>query len=485
MYHDFDEGVKSEVIILSDLKGLDYKSFKSGYNTWRMEYKKREEYPNKSREEIIAEIKEEIKKDTEKSVKETKEKYYQINSEKTKELVQKFKQTKLKVNFNCVPKILRDGKLYTISQGCLTVYDNRFFNKLYEIKFEENYNITKAIQLDNKDLVFFAVNLIMIYRLKEEKYYLFQKIEENQTGYHQQDSYSGCMAYPKTFEAESIKEISGNRFICVSNYGFKMYSLNEKNEYNVTLLEWYHEGLETIIELDKNSFIFCSRINYGDSLGDPAHNKLIIDKINLREIRTKEKENKLIEGADADRYYGYPISERDKMTDEESIKVIESLKFTYDHKQLIEYSTRGSYHFFKGNAILKNKYFIIGIDNNILIFDILSGKQLKRYELLINGGDNAYICNANIIKWNNNEDNEFLINIKGNIVLFELTNDNNLKIISQLFFENINYFKKLNEKNNGFYDDGRDKEDSYYGRNYYSYSNYYGIDKNCSVSIFY
>ena len=485
MYQAFDERVKSEVIILSDLKGLDYKSFKSGFNTWRMEYKKREEYPNKSREEIEAEIKEEIRKDTEKSVKETKEKYYQINSEKTKELVQKFKQTKLKVNFNCVPKILRDGKLYTISQGCFTVYDNRFFNKLYEIKFEENYNITKAIQLDNKDLVFFAVNLIMIYRLKEEKYYLFQKIEENQTGYYQQDSYSGCMAYPKTFEAESIKEISGNRFICVSNYGFKMYSLNEKNEYNVTLLEWYHEGLETIIELDKNSFIFCSRINYGDSLGDPAHNELIIDKINLREIRTKEKENKLIKEADVNRYYGYQISERDKMTDEESIKVIESLKFTYDHKQFIEYSIREEYHYFKGNAILKNKYFIIGIDNNILIFDILSGKQLKRYELLINGGDNAYICNANIIKWNNNEDNEFLINIKGNIVLFELTNDNNLKIISQSFFENINYFKKLNEKNNGFYDDGRDKEDSYYGRNYYSYSNYYGIDKNCSVSIFY
>ena len=375
--------------------------------------------------------------------------------------------------------------MYTISQGCFTVYDNRFFNKLYEIKFEENYNITKAIQLDNKDLVFFAVNLIMIYRLKEEKYYLFQKIEENQTGYYQQDSYSGCMAYPKTFEAESIKEISGNRFICISNYGFKMYSLNEKNEYNVTLLEWYHEGLETIIELDKNSFIFCSRISYGDSLGDPAHNELIIDKINLREIRTKEKENKLIKEADVNRYYGHQISERDKMPDEESIKVIESLKFTYDHKKFIEYSIREEYHYFKGNAILKNKYFIIGIDNNILIFDILSGKQVKRYELLINGGDNAYICNANIIKWNNNEDNEFLINIKGNIVLFELTNNNNLKIISQSFFESINYFKKLNEKNNGFYDDGRDKEDSYYGRNYYSYSNYYGIDKNCSVSIFY
>ena len=470
MSEGFDKNVKCEIIVLSDLEGLDYKSFKSGYNTWRMEYEKSEEYPNKSREEIEAEIKEEIKKDTEKSAKETKEKYYQFNSEKTKELEQKFKQTKLKINFNCYPKILKDGKFYTISQGCFSVYDNRLFNKLYEIKFEENYNITSVIQLDNKDLAFFADNLIMIYRLKKEKYFLFQKIKEKQTGYHQQDSYSGCMAYPKTFEALFIKEISGNRFKCVSNYGFKMYSLNEKNEYNVTLLEWYHEGLETIIELDNNSFIFCSRINYGDSLGDPAHNELIIDKINLREITPKEKENKLFEGADANRYYGYQISERDKMTDKESIKVIKSLKFTYDHKQFIIYSTSGDYHFFKGNAILKNKYFIVGIDNNILIFDIFSGKQLKRYELLINGGDNAYICNANIIKWNNNEDNEFLINIKGNIVLFELTKDIDLKIINQSYFQNINCLKKLNEKSNVFYNDGMEKED---------------FNKNCCVSIFY
>ena len=163
------------------------------------------------------------------------------------------------------------------------------------------------------------------------------------------------------------------------------------------------------------------------------------------------------------------------------------MKYTHIKQELLEYWVEGSHHYFRGNAILKNKYFIVGIDNNILIFDILSGKQLKRYELLINGGDNAYICNANIIKWNNNEDNEFLINIKGNIVLFELTNDNDLKIIIQSFFQNINCLKKLNEKNNGFYDDVREEEDSHYERNYYfySYSKHYNADKNCSVSIFY
>ena len=54
-----------------------------------------------------------------------------------------------------------------------------------------------------------------------------------------------------------------------------MYSLNEKNEYIVTLLEWYYDDLETIIELDKNSFIFCSRININASLSGPARNKLV------------------------------------------------------------------------------------------------------------------------------------------------------------------------------------------------------------------
>ena len=148
MKNDFDKNVKSEDIVLSDLKNLEYKSFHSCFDTWRMEYNKEKEYPNKSPEEIKAEIQEEIKKSTEKSAKEAKEKYYQFNSEKNKELEQKFKQINLKLNFNCVPKILRDGKFYTISQGCFTLYDNRFFNKLYEIKFEEFYKITSAIQLD-------------------------------------------------------------------------------------------------------------------------------------------------------------------------------------------------------------------------------------------------------------------------------------------------------------------------------------------------
>ena len=73
MYNDFDKSVNPEIISLSDLKNLEYKSFYGCYDTWRMEYNKEKEYPNKSREEIKAEVKEEIKKSAKKSSKESKE----------------------------------------------------------------------------------------------------------------------------------------------------------------------------------------------------------------------------------------------------------------------------------------------------------------------------------------------------------------------------------------------------------------------------
>ena len=77
--------------------------------------------------------------------------YYEINKEKSKELEEVFGQIKLKITFNKKPRSLRDGKLYTISNDCFTIYDDKFYNKIYEIKFEENTGITSAIQLDNKD----------------------------------------------------------------------------------------------------------------------------------------------------------------------------------------------------------------------------------------------------------------------------------------------------------------------------------------------
>ena len=455
MSKDFDENIKEEVIILSDLK-----------YSGTMILKKEEEYPKKSK--IETEGKEEKNNNT--FILKNYMKYYQIDNEKTKELEKVFKQIKLKINFNSQPRILREGKFYTISKGVFTIYDERFFKILLEIKFEENYKIFSAIQLDNKDLVFLAENQLIIYRLQNEKYFLFQKIDENRAGFKLQNAYSGCIGYQKPYVALFIKEISGNRFICVSNYGFKIYSLNDKNKYSIDLLEKYYESIRAIYELDKDNFIFCTQIDFSSSSGGPEHNTLIIDKINLKAITNEEKENKL-------KNLG------DKMENKKDVKrIIELLKYTYCHNEFLKYGIYDELHYFKGNTILKNKFFITGIDKNILIFDILTGKLLKKYKVL----GTSFKSGCNIKKWNNNEDNEFIINSNGKIILFELTNDKELKIINQVYFQDIKSLKHLNEKNNQFYDDNS-KEDSFCNSNIRSFDyNYKRNDnKNVSVSIFY
>ena len=461
MYQDYDEKIKPEIIILSDLKNNNNTKYEEYYSSWVIQRQKEKENPNKSKEVINAEIKEEIKNNMNILKKESM-KYYQIDNTKNEELEEIFNQIKLKINFTSKPRILRNGKFYTISQGCFTMYDNKLYNKSLEIKFEEKTNIISAIELDNKDLVFFAENQLIIYRLKNKKYSLFQKIDENRAGYKRQMSFSGCMAYPKTYEALFIKEISGNRFICVSNYGFKIYALNEKMEYSIILLEPYHESIRKIYELDKDNFIFCSQIDCGASLGGPEHNILILDKIKLKEITKQEKEGRLKEINNSDDYddfcYYYKEEKQEKkITKGDNKNIINSLKYNCEYNEFFEYSEYDEHHYFRGEIILKNKYFLVGIDNNILLFDIFSGKQLKRYTILAEGIDNLYKKDVNINKWKNNNDNEFLINIKGNILLFRLTDENDLRIIANSYFNYIINLKKLEENNNKFYDNGDDK----------------------------
>ena len=270
------ENIIKETIILTNLKYLDvYDSIKY---------------------DIIKNMKQEIEEEEIFKLKEGNyEKYYKIDEQKSKELELVFKQIKLIIKFKSKLKLLRDGLFYTIYKGNFTIYNNKTFNKLYEIKFGKKYN--SVILLDNKDLVFLSNNQLIIYRLQKKKYSLLQKIEENEEYYELKYSHSSCILFPKKYKVKFIKEISGNRFICFSNYGFKIYSLNDKNEYSIVLLESHDERDEykdiAINVLDKNNFIFCSRIKHCVGIG--AYYKNIINKISLKEITKTEKEKKLKE----------------------------------------------------------------------------------------------------------------------------------------------------------------------------------------------
>ena len=478
MHKGFDPTINSDIIVISELYNMNNKYDNKYYDFWKME-KIKEENSYKSEEEIKAKLIEEIKGKKNKLKEESMQRDYKIDNEKTKELESKFNQIKLKIIFDSKPSILRDGKFYTIFKGILSIYDNKFFNKLHEIDVGNYYDYTSVIQSDNQDLIVFSKEVLTIYRLENKKYVQVQRIKHNRAGFPQQTRRIGCTErYPKSYEAEFIKEISGNRFIVVSNYGFKMYSLNTKNEYIVTLVEEYCEGIENIIELDKNNFIFLSRKQSSSGFVQLPFIRISIDKISLKEISEEKKEEKLetikkYDYVNNNLFFSNFYSKPDKSFSDEEIKnIIESLEYTHKKQELFFYGTYGYYFYFHGNAILKNKYFIVAFDNNILIFDISSGKQLKRYEILLYGKNNLYTNSTDIIKWNNNKDNEFILNYNGNIILLELINEYELKIINQKFFKNINNLKILNKESNQFYEEER------------TYNKSNDENKTYSVSIF-
>ena len=257
MNKDPDESIKKEIIILSNIKNINNHSYSTFYDLL-LKRRIQKEKPYISDEIILSDIIKEKEKKSNKLRLESKEKYYKINEDKSKELESVFGQVKLKIKFSSKPSLLRDGKFYTISENNFIIYNDKLFNKLYEIKFKENEEIISIIQLDNKDLVFLSKEKLIIYRLNNDKYSLIQKIEENRTGYEIQMINKEGSYHAKSYKSSFIKDISGNRFICANNYGFKIYELNEKNEYSIILIETYYEGLKVIHELDLNNFIFFS-----------------------------------------------------------------------------------------------------------------------------------------------------------------------------------------------------------------------------------
>ena len=126
---------------------------------------------------------------------------------------------------------------------------------------------------------------------------------------------------------------------------------------------------------------------------------------------------------------------------------------------------------FSDFIVLKNKYVIFMIENNLLVIDILKNNLIKKYTILYLNNDNKLteLKNNKIIKWNNINDNEFVLIINGNITLFKLNDKSgiNLEIIAYSYFKNISSnIIKFDEKNNRFCDIKENKDGNNYKKIY-------------------
>ena len=129
----------------------------------------------------------------------------------------------------------------------------------------------------------------------------------------------GSMICTLYFELEGITKLSNNKFMTISNYGLKIYSLNSSNKYSLILVDTHSHRPSKIYEINGNNFIFCK--NY----------KCLLEKIELKEIKVNEKKEKLdiLKKEEENYYYNDSITNIKKKEEiNEFKKNIESIKFT-------------------------------------------------------------------------------------------------------------------------------------------------------------
>ena len=217
------------------------------------------------------------------------------------------------------------------------------------------------------------------------------------------------------------------------NDSIKIYSLNKNNMYEVILSHDYKDNknsffninIKDIYEIDPNNFIFCILESYRNNSVYQNFNDINA----YRDIFD----------------YDYKIKKITFNNIKPSTNILFNIKREINNINSTEY------------VILKKKYFLIGVEENLYIFNIKNGKQLKKYTILENGEKNTNlykIKDYNIYKWNCSDDDEFIANMKGNITLFKLEEKENekidLKVINYSYIEGENKLVKMNENNQFF-----------------------------------
>ena len=296
---------------------------------------------------------------------------------------------------------------------------------------------------------------LLVYRLINNNYNLIQTINELKGKDH--DPNCIIMAYVTTvddpFYLKYIKKLENNRFMSVSNYEIKLYSLNKNNCYEIILFYDDNSNYKDIYEIDSENYLIIDSIKrtyhkvYNCDKPEEYYTekKIVIKKIKLNKIKKDEKE-KILEEFKENVTFKNLIS---------SLKLISSVvcRTIFEKEELSNF------------IILKNKYLLIQSVYDFYIINLSNLKQLAKYSILVYGEKKIHsLENMSIQKWKCMNDNEFILNIKGNITLFRLEKENekiiNLNIIAFSYFPKLGTLYRINEENKFLVYDDDNKSNS-------------------------
>ena len=335
----------------------------------------------------------------------------------------RLKSPRLKLKEQGIVFEMKNDKIGIISKS-LKIYETKSYQKIQEIQNEEKEEtIEKMFELDNSDLILISKidpdirkskYKIKIYRLKNEKYELFQVIDDDNNGYEMKIKKRLGITKRKQkiyYKLNDIIKLTQNKFIAVSDLGFKIYSLSNEDINSKYTLCFMHKNevydyIKYIYPVNENELIiFYYTKNFSLNFFIPGNDTLDIEKFDI--INNKKIKN----------------------------------IFHKKRNQLFDYFP------FSNFIIIKNKYLVIIIIGSFYIFDIIKGE--KKFVIFSSVKYDVY---GNLHNLNSISDDIFLLIQNGRFVFIQYNESwNKLDVIGS--FQHDKLVKNV--------------EESYYIKNYY------------------
>ena len=189
---------------------------------------------------------------------------------------------------------LSNKRIGIISYFFILIYSLKSFKLLQKIepdyfKFinleNEGYNslyyLINFIELKNGDLVLWNERIILIYKLENKKYTLYQSIYEYDQGTRSESYYKTKLVL--YYNLNSIYELHNNNLVSCNSYGLKIYH-KENNEYILMSTIRTSCDVEKLVEIKPNILILFQRhFTCGHHGGSYSHSVSIYDINNEKE----------------------------------------------------------------------------------------------------------------------------------------------------------------------------------------------------------
>ena len=327
----------------------------------------------------------------------------------------RLKSPRLKLKEQGIVFEMKNDKIGIISKS-LRIYETKSYQKIQEIQNEEKEEtIEKMFELDNNDLILISKidpdirkskYKIKIYRLKNEKYELFQVIDDDNNGYEMKIKKKLGITKRKHkiyYKLNDIIKLTQNKFIAVSDLGFKIYSLSNEDINSKYTLCFMHKNevydyIKYIYPVNENELIiFYYTKNFSLNFFIPGNDTLDIEKFDI--INNKKIKN----------------------------------IFHKKRNQLFDYFP------FSNFIIIKDKYLVIIIIGSFYIFDIIKGE--KKFVIFSSVKYDIY---GNLHNLNSISDDIFLLIQNGRFVFIQYNESwNKLDVIGS--FQHDKLVKNVEE----------------------------------------